>query len=547
MPGIDFNDLLPQKKNGPITFDDLKPQGNDAGAGNAFMYGVSGGQIPFGNVITSGIGAAGAKAYDTLTGQGLTEGKSTKDLYLQSLADTKATQDANPNATLAGNIVGAVSTIPAAFSKMPTGAGPLAMAGRGLKGVSDFAGKVASVAPFKGKGIVAGAGNLATRMAGGAAVAAPAFGAYKAGESEPGQRLDAFKEGMGTGAVVGAALPVAGAVVGGIGGAALKGTKNAITGATARSVDDLREVAQTIRDSSSEAYSKMRDAGAILGPQATQNIALNLTETLKKDGALNPRLHDKVLAVYDDIQQAASKGAIGLEELDQWRQVLGDIAGNLGDKVNGRKAKLLMNGIDDIVNNVAPSDLLNGSVEAIDALKSGRALWAKQSKFNSVVDVINKSGGDANKLKRDLEKMLIDPRKTRGWSEAEKMALKDAARQTTGEGLLKMVGKFGFDLGSNLSVGNTALPAIGGVLAGTGSGIGAGALVPVVGTAARSTQKAIARGKAENLLKIIEQGGNITGDLIDALPQTEKKKFLSSVMQMPVAQASAILENMRKR
>jgi len=126
-------------------------------------------------------------------------------------------------------------------------------------------------------------------------------------------------------------------------------------------------------------------------------------------------------------------------------------------------------------------------------------------------------------------------------------ALKTAAKQTTGEGILKALGKFGFDIGSSRGIGNTALPTIGGIAAGLGAGTGAGVLVPVAGTAARQGQKLLAFGKAEELLKVIEQGGKITTKMVETLPQTEKKKFLTSIMQLPAAKVSAIFSNQENK
>lgn len=188
-----------------------QPQQGDAGAPwRAGAYGLAGGQIPFGNVITSGIGAGIAKVASPLTGDTRTYGQ----LYEQAQADTKATQEANPKSTTAGNIIGALTTLPAAFSKAPQTAGMLATPATGLKYGTDALGKVATYSPFKGSGMLAGAGNLATKTAGSALVAAPTVGLYSAGEADAGERMDAFKSGSMLGAGIGAAVPVGLATLG---------------------------------------------------------------------------------------------------------------------------------------------------------------------------------------------------------------------------------------------------------------------------------------------------------------------------------------------
>lgn len=552
MAGISFDDLVP-KKSSAVSFDDLVPQQPKARAGSALEaagIGIAGGQIPFGNVITSRLAAEATAPFIKQEGEGWRDAASR--LYGEAQAYTKATQEAHKTATTVGNVAGILSTLPAAFSKPVQGTGLIATPAKGLKSASDFAAKMVSVTPFKGGGVGAKALNTLARAAGGAAVASPVGGLYAAGEADAGQRMEAMGKGARNAALIGAALPVAGAVIGGLGGAAIKGAKNIKSGITARLPEELDDVAMTIREQATRQYTKMRDAGAVFNPQATQKIQDEISQTLAKDGSLNPRLHDKVLAVYDDINQSLSKGAVGLEELDQWRQVLGDIAGNFSDRVNARKATLMIKSIDDLVEKVQPSDLLTGGVEAVDALRAGREAWARQSKFSAVADIVKNAGNDAYKLKRDLEKMLLNPKKHRGFSKAEMDALKTAARQTTGEGILKAIGKFGFDIGSSRGVGNTGLPSIAGGMAGVGSLLtggtgGIGIAIPAVGTVARSTQKALAFGKAEELLKVIEQGGKVTNQMIATLPQAEKNKFLKQVMQMPVAKATGILSSEKEK
>lgn len=189
-------------------------QGNAGGSSRAFAYGVTGGQIPFGNVITSGIGAGIAKAASPFTGYT----RSYRELYDQAQADTKATQEANPNATLAGNVLGVISTLPAAFSKPVQGSSLLQLPAKGLQEFGKFTTKMASATPFKSGGLSAWAGNMLARSAGGAAVAAPIGGLYAAGDADAGKRLERAAKGgalaLGTGFAAPFVLPVAGTALG---------------------------------------------------------------------------------------------------------------------------------------------------------------------------------------------------------------------------------------------------------------------------------------------------------------------------------------------
>lgn len=516
------------------------PQGNAGGALRATAYGLSGGQIPFGNVITSGIGAGIAKAASPITGDTRTYG----ELYNQAQADTKATQEASPTATTIGNLLGIASTLPAAFSKPVQGAGVIATPAKGLKGFADFSTKMVSATPFKGGGLSRAIGNTVARSAGGAAISAPVAGLYSAGEADAGQRGNAFLEGAGTGAIIGGALPVAGAVLGGVGKAAIGGTKNIIAGIGARGEDAIGEALGAIKEGSRNLYSMADNAGVLAKADAVQPLLDDLSSVVKNKDIASQRLYSNTLGAIKDLGDDIAAGNTGLMTLDRHRQILGNIAKDINNPNKAQEAEAAgraIGFIDDFIDNLTPDKLLSGDENAVQALKAARSEWAKGKRFEKIGQIITNAANDANKLKRDLEKFRTNPKNTLGWSDAEIEALKEASTQTTGEGVLKLLGKFGFDLGGGRAVGNTALPVLGGIASGVGaSSTGIGALVPVVGTAARSGQKALASGKAENLLRVIEQGGKISNKMINELPQAEKNKFLKQVMQMPVAKATGI-------
>ena len=528
----EIKSVLQKKFSAPQT----KQQGTAGGAGRAFAYGFSGGQIPFGNVITSGIGAGIAKVASPFTGDERTFGQ----LYDQAQMDTKATQEANPNATLAGNIAGIVSTLPVAFSKPVQGAGIIATPAKGLQNLGNFTGKMVSATPFKGSGMLAGAGNLGTRMVGGAAVSAPVGGLYAAGEADAGNRMEALGEGARTGAYLGAAFPVAGALV----GSSLKGVSNAYKGITARGEVALEDAFQGIKDASSKLYKATEQAGVLAKPDAAKTLIDDLSGIIKTKDIASQRLYSHTLRSIKDLEDDVLSGNTGLMTLDRHRQILGNISKDITNPNKAQEAEAAgraIDVIDDFVDNLTPDKLINGTTEAVESLVNARSLWAKSKRFEKIASFVNNAGNDANKFKRDLEKFRLNPKNTLGWSDAEKEALKAASSQTTGEGVLKALGKFGFDIGSGRAPGNTVGAVIGSAVAGTASGaLAPAALVPIVGTAARTTHKLITFGKAEELLKVIEQGGKVTNQMVAKLPKSEQKKFLSEVMQMPVAKAQAI-------
>ncbi len=524
-------------------FDKAAPkQGNAGGSTRAAIYGFSGGQVPFAQSITSGIGAGIAKAASPFTG----DERTMAELYNQAMEDTRATQAANPKATMVGNIGGIASTLPAGAVKAISGAVPTQGA-RGL--VNAIPNALSKVGDFVRGGAVAqkGLGQALLRGAKAGAIAAPVGFAYGAGEAEAqGDRIQSGLRSAGMAAGIGAALPVVGSGV----AASASGIGNIAKGIGARGEGAIADSLEVIKEGSRSLYKFADESGVLAKPEAAEELLSGLSGIVKNKDIASQRLYSSTLGALNDLSEDIASGNTGLMTLDRHRQILGNIAKDITNPNKAQEAEAASRAIDVIdgfIEKLTPEKLQSGTPEAVDALLKARKEWSKGKKFEKIGNIIVNASGDANKLKRDLERFRTNKKNTLGWNEDELNALKEASTQTTGEGMLKLFGKFGFDLGSGRSVGNTALPVLGSVGAGLGTaGLSTAAVAPAatvaaIGTAARSGQKAIAAGKAENLLKVIEQGGKITKKMIDDLPTKEKNKFLKNVMLMQPAKANEVL------
>lgn len=336
-----------------------------------------------------------------------------------------------------------------------------------------------------------GSGGIAARALKGAGLGSFTGAAYGAGTADDGQALQGAQSGAIGGALTGGALPVAGAALSDVANTAL----NAGKGLLARSPQAVQNAAQTMLGAGGDLYNKMRSNGATFNPQAASGLISDIKSSLASQDFL-PSLNPKTLGIINDLDnivaQAGTNGNLQLSTLDQIRRQLGRI----GPTEDGVSAGKIKNVIDDFVNNAGQTDLSSGSTDAMDFLNQGRKQYQQASKFQDVADVLTNADGDANKIKSGLTRFMNNDANTRGWSPEELAALKDAASGTITEKLLKMGGKFGFDLGHSTTMGNTVAPLIGGEIGGIG--------VPIAGTAARIGQTLSAKGKAETLLKTLE-------------------------------------------
>lgn len=455
----------------------------------------------FGDEIQAAGGALVGYAADKLYGN---KDRSLADNYNDAIKLTrKAEQEAresNPDTYLAGQVAGTIAT-----------------------GVGAGATKAGQAVTNSLR-----TGNAGARIVKGAATGAVSGGVYGAGEGEGKERLKSAGLGAVYGGVTGGVIPAVGAVVKPV----LKEVENVYKGFKAPDVEALQSASKSIKDTSSAAYQSMRNSNATLNRSAINTITANVGKEVNSVGKLNSRLHGDTLSVLEDFNNASSSGSLGLDELDQYRQLFGQVVKKNTSKIDGANpdalvAQKAINAIDDAVENLKPGQLNNNSQQAIDALTTARAEWSRYKKFDRVVNIIDKSEGDANYIKRELRKLYVDKKATAGWTDAERASLKEASSLSTSEGILKSLGKFGFDIGAPSRIGNTALP-VGGIALGQPG-------LTAAGTVARQAQKYVARGKTNDLLNVIQDGAgaaskpaatnpliNASAGAINATEQTHK-------------------------
>lgn len=337
-------------------------------------------------------------------------------------------------------------------------------------------------------------GGTASRIAKGALAGSASGAAYGAGSANYGKSEEGAQQGAITGALTGGAIPAAGAALSDVGNTAL----NVAKGAFAKSPEALQDIAQKFKNNAGDLYNQMRQVGATFKPAATQGFLIpDIDSAIAKNNFI-PALNPKTLAIIDDLKQKASQGDLGLDQLDQYRRLLGRVGGS-EDGVSAGAARKI---IDDFVNNANASHLSNGSTDAINLLNQGRKQYQQASKFEDISDILTKADGDPNKIKSGLTRFLNNENNTKGYSDSEIAALRSAASRSGTEQIMRGLGTFGFDLGSTKNIAFPALASGGAILA-----PGAGIPAVVGGTIARQANKLSARGGAENLLNTIQNGG----------------------------------------
>jgi hypothetical protein len=205
-----------------------------------------------------------------------------------------------------------------------------------------------------------------------------------------------------------------------------------------------------------------------------------------------------------------------------------DISGKIN--ADALKANIAIDKLDEIVNGLDANTLSKGDKGTLDLLNTARAEWSRYRKFDAISSIVKRADGDPNRTKTLLQNFVNNPKNLRGFSNAEVEALKRAKTNSTAEGLMKAVGKFGFDIGSGRNAGNSALP-IGSILIGGGTG----GLTALVGTVARQAQKLSAKGQIDDVLKLIQgQEPKIASKVIQQLSPKTRDFVLTNILTQSI-------------
>ncbi len=442
-------------------------QGQAAGAGSAYGEALAN-AIPFGQRITSGMGALGAAAM----GAG-----NVGDLYNQAQANTKATAEAHPTASTLGSLTGAVTSLPL----IPSGY-------KFIKGAG---------VP-EGASVISKFGNLAGQMGRSALVGAPTTAAYSAGEAPtikdmPEAALTGAEWGAGLSAVVppmGAVASKAGTMMGNLAKKASTPIEehasnfwfDKVTPEQAKQVSNLK-------------YNEAGQAGGILTPEKRDDF-INAAQGARKgaDGSIVPPspLAQKILDNLEETrgQPLTLRGAQNIEQ---------DINANISYQPNGmltpesvqllKIKKALRNTIDGATQN----DIVGGG-DGWRAWKEAKQAYSAVGILTDMNNMINKaaySDQPGNQLRRQLSRWSLKPGASNGLNPEEMDLVKDAIHNNFSNELLRTAG--------------SRLTSIGAAVAGlTGHGILGAVGAPAISQMGRNTAFA---NQLEKMAPLVEAVG----------------------------------------
>lgn len=373
---------------------------------------------------------------------------------------------------------------------------------RAVNPVGSFAAELAGGIPTGmglGGQLVGRGATLGARALTGAGVGAAQGAVYGAGSADE-NRLGGAAIGGLAGGVMGGAAPYIGNA---IQSRLARGAQNRAIDAAIKDAPD----AQTLRSSASNLFDSIRQTNTTVAPQKVRDFVTNAGTTLRNLGA-DRDITPQGVAVFRRMVEDLG-GEISLPKLHVWRQLAGNAAMGTGGDI--KMGNTLVRLIDDFIDTLKPGDLgfdpalFQGQSKSIpSAFFEAVSTYRRAAKMGTLEQAIAKAAeyqsGFESGLRNQFANILKSPTLSRGFTEAEKEAMRRVSRGTGGINLLRFVGGFGIPT-------DQARNWLGAIMSGSiGTAIGGvpGALALLgVGTAARAGSSKLIQNAADRAVRVV--------------------------------------------
>ena len=373
---------------------------------------------------------------------------------------------------------------------------------------------VGALAPGGAIGTLGRGAGLMPRVAASAGAGAGMGGTYGFMEGEGlDDRLSQGQTGALIGGAVGAAVPAVGAGV-------QKVADSRVANRAIAEAVDAAPTSEQLRAMGRAAYQKIDDAGVAVRPDVVQGRAQEIARLLADEGS-DPILTPNANRVADRLSGMVPEGAntVPFSELDKMRRIAGNAAGaNPANKPDTRLSSMAVEQIDDFVRGLKPEDVDAGDLETLQTmLPKARELWSRMSKSQMIDDAIDASQnyrtGQASGLRAQFQRIVNNPKLSRGFTDAEIKMMRRVVNGTMPEQILNYLGS-GLGMIAQGAVGGM-LGGLPGVIAGGAAGAGARKLSErVVGKNAEIARALVASGKALNLPVATDSARRVTEALL---------------------------------
>lgn len=194
-------------------------------------------------------------------------------------------------------------------------------------------------------------------------------------------------------------------------------------------------------------FKQAKDSNVEINPQYFGNMMKSVGKDLRSEG-YDPRLMPSVAVALEEMQNA--KIPKDFQELSTLRTFIQNAQASVNPKEK-RVASILKSEFDDYVANIPESSVIGGDKQGLDAWKKARDAYSKMSKSEIFTDMLEiadlektqfSASGAENSLSKQLRQLAKNEKKMRLFTKEEQAAIKQVAKGTKTQEILRLYGKF---------------------------------------------------------------------------------------------------------
>jgi hypothetical protein len=334
--------------------------------------------------------------------------------------------------------------------------------------------------------------------------------------------------------------PVLGADVGQVPKNLAEGAKTIKRGTQLPELDDMQKMVEGYKSSAENIYSSIQPNTLSFNNSFSAKTLRDVNKTLRKGlnikerstAELYPESIKQFSILKDDlINKIRSNEPLDFVALNNYKKLFRDKALTMTDKGNltadGQRLQSMAKKIEDLITNARKTEIAQGNIEYIDALKSADTNYAKARTLETIMTALDKSGGSTNKLYTQFSNLARNKKEMRAFTPEERELIRNIVRSDNTGKVLEKLGFFGF--GGEGRYGTTAPAgllqgAVGGAVAGGGTAALAGgaplsavltpaAAVVAAGTLANKIRNLKAKSRVLDVVEAVENRKGFQPDL----------------------------------
>lgn len=278
--------------------------------------------------------------------------------------------------------------------------------------------------------------------------------------------------------------------------------------------------AQALKDAAEQGYTKARDMGVEIKPDAVVGFGRGVQADLEKDGVFG-ELAPKTFSILKKLQSPPEGSVATFSNLDAARKALGHAASDFTNKTEQLAAKRVIDRLDDFLTNVPAKDVLAGpAASASKAIKDARGNYAAAMRSNKITGeldnaytgildrgelnaaVANSGQNVDNAIRQRLKSLLSSRKEIRGYNPEEIAQMEKVARGTVASNTARMTGNL-LGGGGGLGASVYGLAGATGAIA-TGNPVAAAlSAAPIAGYGLKKTANALTKRQVNKLDELI--------------------------------------------